>query len=117
MRSSKGLQMFDKFQEMNKKNIEVMMKNFEAMSKSAQTIATEMAEYTKKSLEHGTKAMQELSAIKSPDKALEVQTAYVKTALEGFQAHASKVGTLYADMTKVAVKPLEEMAPNKAAAK
>lgn len=115
--AKRSLEMFENVQEMSKKSIEVTMKNFEAMTKSAQTIASEMAEYTKKSLEHGTKAMQELSSVKSPDKALEVQTAYAKTAMEGFSAHISKVGELYADLTKLAFKPSEELAAKKPATK
>lgn len=109
--------MFENIQEMSKKTIEATMKNFDAVSKSAQTVATEMADYSKKSFEHGQKALEELTSVKSPDKTLEVQTAYAKTAYEGFTAHVTKIGELYADLTKVAFKPFEELAPKKATAK
>jgi hypothetical protein len=109
--------MFENVQEMSKKSIEATMKNFDAVSKSAQTIASEMADYSKKTIEHGQKAIEELTSVKSPDKALEVQTAYAKAAYEGFTAHITKLGELYADLTKVAFKPFEELVPKKTSSK
>jgi hypothetical protein len=109
--------MFESVQEISKKSVEATMKNFDAVSKSAQTFATEMADYSKKSFEHAQKAIEELASVKSPDRALEVQTAYAKAAYEGFTAHVTKLGELYADLTKVAFKPFEELAPKKATAK
>ena len=109
--------MFENVQEMSKKSIEATMKNFDALSKSAQTIVTEMADYSKNAFEHGKKAMGELTSVKSPDKAFEVQSAYAKSAIEGFTAHVTKVGELYSDLAKVAFKPFEEMALKKTAAK
>jgi hypothetical protein len=105
--------MFENVQEMSKKNIEATMKNFDAVSKSAQAIATEMADYLKKSFEDGQKAINEFTTVKSPDKVLEVQTAYAKAAYENLTAHVTKLGELYADLAKVAFKPYEEMVPTK----
>jgi hypothetical protein len=105
--------MFENVQEMSKKNIEATMKNFDAVSKSAQAIATEVADYLKKSFEDGQKAINEFTTVKSPDKVLEVQTAYAKAAYENLTAHVTKLGELYADLAKVAFKPYEEMVPTK----
>ena len=46
---------------------------------------------------------------KSLDKAMEIQTDYVKSSYEGFVAQATKVGELYADLAKDAYKPFEGM--------
>ena len=45
---------------------------------------TEIADYSKRSFENSTKAMQSLIAVKSPEKAIEVQTDYVRAAYEDF---------------------------------
>jgi hypothetical protein len=99
--------MFENDQQMSKKNIEAMTKSFDVVSKSAQAIATEMADYSKKSFEHGQKAFNELTTIKSPDKVLEVQTAYSKAVCESLTAHVTKLAELHADLAKVALKPYE----------
>ena len=70
------------------------------MSKSWQAIAAEMADYSKKSFEQGTAATEKLLGAKSLDKAIEVQSEYVKSAYEGFVAEATKLGELYADLAR-----------------
>ena len=78
------LNKFEEIQNMSKTSIEATTTAFQTLSKSAQTITTEFADYSKRSFENGTKAMQSLLAVKSPEKAIEVQTDYVKAAYEDF---------------------------------
>ena len=66
-----------------------------------------MADYSKKVFEQGTAATEKLLGAKSLDKAVEVQSEYVKSAYEGFVAEATKLGELYADLAKEAYKPFE----------
>jgi phasin family protein len=75
--------------------------------KHGQAIAIEFANYSKRSLEDHTAATEKLMSAKSLEKAVEVQTEYVKTAYEGFVAHATKIGELYADLAKELYKPIE----------
>ena len=98
---------FDDMQKMSKDNVDATMKSFGALSKASQAIATEFADYTKKSFEDGTKVMEKLLGAKSLDKAIEIQTDYAKTAYEGFVAQATKMGELYADLAKETYKPFE----------
>jgi hypothetical protein len=94
-------------QKLSKDNVDATMKSFGALSKASQAIATEFADYTKKSFEDGTKVMEKLLGAKSLDKAIEIQTDYAKTAYEGFVAQATKMGELYADLAKETYKPFE----------
>jgi hypothetical protein len=98
---------FDDMQKMSKDNVDATMKSFGALSKATQAIATEFADYSKKSFEDGTKVMEKLLGAKSLDKAMEIQTDYAKTAYEGFVAQATKMGELYADLAKETYKPFE----------
>ena len=84
-----------------------VMGSFGVFSKSAQAIAAEIAGYSKKSLEDGAAAWEKLMSAKSLDKALEVQSAYMKSSYEDFVAEATKLGELYADLAKEAYKPFE----------
>ena len=101
----------DDVQKMSKDNMDATMKSFGALTKASQAIATEFADYSKKSFEDGTKVMEKLLGAKSLDKAIEIQTDYAKTAYEGFVAQATKIGELYADFAKETYKPFESYMP------
>jgi len=103
------LKNFEDLQQVGKENAEVAMKSMGALSKCAQAIAVEVADYSKKTFEDGTAALEKLLGVKSFDKAIEVQTEYAKASYEGFVAKASKIGELYADLAKETYKPFEVM--------
>ena len=97
-------------QKMSKDSMDATMKSFGALSKASQAIATEVADYSKKSFEDSTKVMEKMFGAKSLDKAIEIQTDFAKTAYEGFVAQATKIGELYADLAKESYKPFETYA-------
>ena len=98
---------FEDMQKMSKESMDATMKSFGSLTKASQAIATEVADYSKKSFEEGTKVMEKLFGVKSLDKAIEIQTDYAKTAYEGFVAQATKIGELYTNLAKDAFKPWE----------
>jgi len=101
------LKNFDDMQKFSKDNMDVAMKSFGTLSHSMQAIATEVADYSKKSFEDGAAALEKLFGVKSWDKAIEVQTDYLKSSYEGFVAETSKLSELYADLAKETYKPFE----------
>jgi len=98
---------FENIQKIGKDNVEAALKSFGAVSKGAQAIAVEAADYAKKSFEQGSATLEKLVGVKSLDKAIEIQTDYLKTSYEGFVAQSSKVGELAANIAKEAFKPYE----------
>jgi hypothetical protein len=111
------LKNFEDFQKLGKENVDTCVKQFGTVSKGWQAIATEVADYSKKSFEHGTATLESLLGAKSLEKAIEIQSDYVKTAYEGFVAQSSKLGELYTDLAKETYKPLEGMIAKVALAK
>jgi hypothetical protein len=101
------IQQIDQFQKLGQDNVDVALKAFGAVSKSAQAIAVETADYAKKSYEQGTATLEKLVGARTVDKAIEIQTDYLKTAYEGFVAQSTKLGELYANFAKEALKPYE----------
>ena len=99
--------MAQNFDSMQTMSADATMHSFGVVTKGTQAIATEIAEYSKRSFEHGSKTMENLLSVKSLDKALEVQSEYAKTAFEGYVAHATKLGELYVNMAIEAFKPYE----------
>ena len=70
-----------------------------------QAIATAYGDYTKKSFEDTKLFVERLSAVKSVDKAIELQTEYAKSAFETFMAESQKIGALYRDFAMQSYKP------------
>lgn len=101
------LKNFEDFQKLGKDNVDVAMQQFGTVSKGWQAIAAEFADYSKKSFENGSAALEKLFGAKSLEKAIEVQSEYVKGAYEGFVAQTTKFGELYTDLAKETYKPLE----------
>jgi hypothetical protein len=97
----------DDMQKVGKDNMDATLRSFGAVSKSVQAIAVEVADYSKKSFEQSTAAMEKLFGAKSIEKAIEVQSDYVKSTYEGFVAEATKLGELYTELAKESYKPFE----------
>ena len=70
-----------------------------------QAIAGAYGEYTKKSFEDTKSFVEKLSAVRSLDRAIEVQTELAKTAYETFVSESQKIGALYGDLAKQSYKP------------
>ena len=98
---------FDDMQKLGKDNMDVMMQSFGAMTKGFQAIASEVADYQKKSFEESTAAMEKLVASKSLDKAFEAQSDFMKSAYEGFVGEVTKIGDMYSELAKDTYKPYE----------
>jgi hypothetical protein len=98
---------FEEFQKLGQDHVDTTLKQFGTLSKGWQTIATECADYTKKSYQEGSAALEKLLGAKSLDKAIEIQSEYAKTAYEGFVAQATKLGELYTNLAKESYKPFE----------
>jgi hypothetical protein len=111
------LKNFEDIQKFGKDNVDTCMKQFGSVSKGWQAIATEFADYSKKSFEDGSAALEKLFGAKSLEKAIEVQSEYAKTTYEGFVAQATKLGELYTDLAKETYKPYEGLLSKVAPAK
>jgi hypothetical protein len=101
------MQQFDVFQKAGKENVDAALKSFGVASKGLQSIAVEAADYSKKSFEHGAATLEKLVAVKTLDKAFELQADYAKASYEAAVAQATKMGELYTALAKDMFKPYE----------
>lgn len=74
-------------------------------NKSWQAIATEMTDYSKRSFDDGVAVVQKLASAKSVPEAMEIQTAYAKSAYEDYLQQMSKISAMYQTLAKDALKP------------
>lgn len=103
------MQSFEGASKAGKDFVDSGLKSFASLSKSMQAIAVEATEYSKKSYEAGTTAMEKMLAAKSLDKAIEVQSEYARSSYEAFVAEMTKMSELYADLAKDAYRPMESL--------
>ena len=104
-------------QKFGKDGVEATLRSFDAYAKNAQSIAQELADYSKKSVDEGTKTVEKLFGAKSFENAIEIQNAYLKSAYEGFVSQATKVGSLYADLARETYRPFESQVAKATGAK
>ena len=105
---------FEDFQKVGQENLDVAVKSFGEVNKGVQAIATEVTDYTKKSIEDGSVAFEKLIGVKSVEQAIEVQTQYAKKAYEDYVSQATKIGEMYVDLAKEFYKPVETALTKKA---
>jgi len=98
---------FDDLTKYSKVNVDTAMKSLGVISKSAQALAAGAADYSKKSLEQGTEALEKILGAKSIEQAIEIQSDYIKTVYDGFIAESNRVSELYADLAKEVYRPFE----------
>lgn len=98
---------FEDVQKIGRDNVELAMKSFGSVSKGFQAIATEVADYSKKSFEDSSALVEKMLGAKTIDKAIEVQSAFVKSSYETYLSRMTKIGELYADIAKESYKPVE----------
>src|SRR5215213_1510070 len=101
------IQQFDQFQKIGHDNLDAVVKALGAVSKGVQSIAVEAADYGRKSFEQSTATVEKLVGARTLDKAVEIQTTYLKDAYESFMAQSTKIGELYTAIAKDAFKPYE----------
>src|SRR5215472_18509207 len=100
----------EEFQRASKGGFDAAVHSFGEVNKGLQAIASEVTEYTKKSFEDGTRAFEQLLRAKSFEEIIEVQSQYARMAYEAYVAELTKLGEMYAGLTRNAYKPVEQVA-------
>lgn len=98
---------FDDVQKYSRENVDLALKSLGSVSKGFQAIAVEVADYSKKAFEDNSALVEKLLGAKTIDKAIEVQSAFVKSSYESYLARMTKIGELYAGLAKESYKPVE----------
>ena len=98
---------FEDMQKASKEQINQVSATAASVARGFQAIASETADYSKRSLETTSTFMEKLLGVKSIDTAIQLQSEFAKTQFEGFIAQTNKIGEIYKDIAKEAFKPME----------
>jgi len=98
---------FEEFQSLGKDGFQAYAASATALTRGFQAMAQDAAEFSRKSFETSTAAVERAVAAKSIEGALEVQQGYAKEAYDAFVGQMSKFSELYLATAREAYKPLE----------
>lgn len=98
---------FQDFQRVGQDMFEKSVHTGAAVTQSFQSIALEMADVAKKHVDGASAHVEQLTQVRSLDKAVELQSAYLKSAFETGVQQAQRFGELFMDAAKVAARPGE----------
>ncbi len=101
------LQPFDQIQKLSQDNLDATVKALGAFSSNSQAIATETADFARKSFEHTSSTVEKLLGVQTLDKAVEIQTAFVKGAYDNLVSQSAKMSSLYTALATETMKPYE----------
>jgi hypothetical protein len=101
---------FDDTNVYGKEAMDTMLKSYSAATKGFQAIASETTEYSKKAYEANVAHMEALMSVKSLEAAVELNTSFAKSMMEGYLAELNKLGEMYSDIAKQTYVPAQAVA-------
>jgi phasin family protein len=100
--------MGQEYQETVQSGFESATQSLGEVNKGFQAIAAEMTEYSKKTFEDIFQAWEQLLRARSFGDVVDIQTRYAQRAYDAHVAEMSRLTELYRDLTRNAVKPVEQ---------
>jgi phasin family protein len=94
----------------SKRNLEAVVESVTAATKGAETLGANTLAYSKASWENATNAAQAMTAAKSIQEVMEVQTNWAKTAIEAYLAEVTRATDIVSASVKDSFKPINERA-------
>jgi hypothetical protein len=101
---------FDDANIYGKDTMDTLLKSYSAATKGFQAIAAETAEYSKKAYEANVAHMEALMSVRSVEAAIELNTSFAKSAVEGYLSELNKLGEMYSDIAKQTYEPAKTAA-------
>jgi hypothetical protein len=101
---------FDDTNLFGKDAMDTILKSYSAAAKGLQAIAAETAEYSKKAYEANMAHVEALMSVRSLETAVELNTSFAKTMMEGYLAELNKLGEMYSDIAKQTYAPAQSVA-------
>jgi phasin family protein len=102
----KSLTAMNEMNAQSKSNLEAVVASVTAASKGAETLGAQAMAYSKKSLDEHIAAAKSLTGAKSIQEAVELQTSWAKSTLEGYLAEVNRASETFAASMKESLTPL-----------
>lgn len=105
----------EEYPKLSMTGFDATVRSFAEVNKGLQALTAEMTDYSKKAIDDGLRAWEQLLGVRSLDQAIQIQSDYAKRAYDTHMAELSKLGEMYASMARNAYTPVEQAAARKTA--
>lgn len=92
----------------SKRNLEAVVASVTAATKGAEALGAQVSAYSKKAAEDHIAATKTLTGAKSLQEAVEFQTAYAKSFLDGYLAEMNRWSDTVSGSVKESLRPINE---------
>jgi phasin family protein len=104
----KSLAAFADINAHSKRNLEAVVASVTAATKGAESLGAQVTAYSKKAAEDHIAATKTLTGAKSLQEAVEFQTAYAKSFLDGYLAEMNRWSDTVSGSVKESLRPINE---------
>ncbi|HUZ14522.1 MAG TPA: TIGR01841 family phasin [Caulobacteraceae bacterium] len=104
----KSLSAFGEINVHSKKNLEAVVASMTAATKGAEALGAQAMAFSKRNLEDHAAAARSLTAAKSVQEVVELQTAWAKGAMESYIAEMTRASETVAASVKATFQPINE---------
>jgi phasin family protein len=94
----------------SKKNLEAMVASATAATKGAESLGAQAMAFSKAAIERQVEAAKALTGARSVQEAVELQTAFAKSAMETYMAELNRATETVSATVKESLRPLNERA-------
>jgi phasin family protein len=94
----------------SKKNLEAMVASATAATKGAESLGAQAMAFSKATIERQVEAAKALTSARSVQEAVELQTAFAKSAIETYMAELNRATETVSATVKESLRPLNERA-------
>lgn len=94
----------------SKKNLEAMVASATAATKGAEALGAQVMTFSKTAMERQVEAAKALTGARSVQEAVELQTAFAKSAMETYMAELNRAAETVSATVKDSLRPLNERA-------
>ncbi|MDP8916614.1 MAG: TIGR01841 family phasin [Pseudomonadota bacterium] len=106
----RSLSTLGQLNDVSKRNLEAMVQSMTAATRGAEQLGSQAMNYGRSSMEQSAEAARALTAAKSVQEAVELQTNYARTALEGYLTELNRMSETVANSVKESLAPINERA-------
>ena len=106
----RSLSTLNQLNDVSQRNLEAVVSSLTAATRGAESLGAQAMSYGKTSMEQSAEAARALTAARSIQEAVELQTNYARTALETYLSEMNRMSETVAAAVKDSLAPLNERA-------
>lgn len=97
------------FRQLSQQNVEATMRGYAELNKGMNAIGLVMVDFVRRTIAQNTQMLERMVTAGSVVQALEIQSEHARFLYEDYMGEASRIGNIYAEMTRDSLRPYERL--------